>query len=202
MSLLGSGLCDARHYEDALSVMEAELSMKQRLGASEEEILEVQNNLAGAYDMIGRRVEASHMLRDVYSGRLKLFGEEDRDTLAAAHNYASTLLALRRFEEAKSLLRKTMPVARRVVGDNHDVTLRTKWNYAEALYMDDGATLDNLREAVTMLEDVERTARRVLGGAQPMTKGIQLALRESRATLSARDGVSAVRRALEAMNAT
>ena len=75
-------------------------------------------------------------------------------------------------------------------------------NYAQALYRDPGTTLDNLREAVTTLEETERTARRVLGGAQPMTKGIQRALRESRAALSARDGVSAVRGALEAMNAT
>ena len=39
--------------------------------------------------------------------------------------------------------------------------------YAEVLYMDAGATLDDLREAVTTLEETERTARRVLGGAHP-----------------------------------
>ena len=32
---------------------------------------------------------------------------------------------------------------------------------------DDAATLDDLREAVTTLEDAERIARRVLGGAHP-----------------------------------
>ena len=68
--------------------------------------------------------------------------------------------------------------------------------------MDEGATLDDLREAVTTLEETERTARRVLGGAHPVTAQIGLSLRESRAALSARDGVSAVRGALEAMNAT
>ena len=40
------------------------------------------------------------------------------------------------------------------------------------LYEDDGATLDDLREAVTTLEDTERTARRVLGGAHPLTMGL------------------------------
>ena len=192
MRLLGNGLYATNHHEEALSVQEAELSMERRRGASKEEILEVQNNLAGAYDVMGRRVEASNMLRDVYSGRLKLHGEENRDTIAAANNYATTLLALKRFEEAKSLLRKTMAVARRVVGDNHEVTLRMKWNYAAAdatLYSGRHGTrtLGDLREAVTTLEETERTARRVLGGAHPMTKGIQLALRESRAALSARD---------------
>ena len=44
-----------------------------------------------------------------------------------------------------------------------------RWTYAEVLYTDDGATLDDLREAVAKLEDVERTARRVFGGAHPTT---------------------------------
>jgi hypothetical protein len=64
---------------------------------------------------------------------------------------------------------------------------RMRWNYAEALYKDDGATLDNLREAVTTLEDAERIARRVLGGAHPTAKGIERRLRNARAALRARE---------------
>ena len=122
---------------------------------------------------------------------------KDPYTLAAAICYATTLLALKRFEEAKSLLRKMMAVARRVIGDNHELTLRMKWNHADALRSDDNATLGDLHEAVTTLEETTRIARRVLGGAHPNTKGIERALRESRAALSARDDVSAVRGALE-----
>ena len=74
--------------------------------------------------------------------------------------------------------------------------------HALALVMDDSATLDDFREAVTMLEDTERTAQRVLGGAHPTTKGIQDALQDARAALRARDGgVSAIREAVEAMTA-
>ena len=54
-------------------------------------------------------------------------------------------------------------------------------------YRDDGATLDDLREAVSTLEDLERTARRVLGCAHPAVMGIQQSLRKSRAALRARD---------------
>ena len=79
-----------------------------------------------------------------------------------------------------------MPVARRVLGKTHDTTLRLSWHYARALYEDDGATLDGLREAVTTLEDVERTARRVMGGAHPTTEGIKKELRDVRAALDAR----------------
>ena len=73
--------------------------------------------------------------------------------------------------------------------------------YATALCRDDAATLDDLREAVTTLEDTERTARRVLGGAHPTTKGIQDALQDARAALRARegDGVSSVCEAVEKM---
>ena len=43
------------------------------------------------------------------------------------------------------------------------------------------ATLDDIREAVTTLEDVERIARRVLGGTHPLTSAIEGDLAESRA---------------------
>ena len=56
-----------------------------------------------------------------------------------------------------------------------------------ALYKDTDATLDDLREAVTTLEDVERTARRVLGGAHPTTAWIEGELQKARAALGARE---------------
>ena len=79
------------------------------------------------------------------------------------------------------------PVARRVFGENHDLTLKMRWNYAEALCEDPSATFDDLREAVTEHEELERTARRVLGGAHPTTRGIEKTLRRSRAALAARE---------------
>ena len=70
--------------------------------------------------------------------------------------------------------------------------------YAEALYEDEGATLDELREAVTTLEETERTARRVLGGDHPLTVGVETSLRNARAVLAFQEGVdaSSVREAL------
>ena len=93
---------------------------------------------------------------------------------------------LERFEEAKSLLRRTMPVAQRVLGDSNDLTLKMRWCYAEALYKDDAASLDDLREAVTTLEETERIARRVFGGEHPFTTGIEDELQDARDALYAR----------------
>ena len=75
----------------------------------------------------------------------------------------------------------------RSIGESHDLTLRMQYNYGRALYLDDGATLDDLREAVATLEDTERIARRVFGGAHPLTALIENRLRETRAALHARE---------------
>ena len=55
--------------------------------------------------------------------------------------------------------------------------------YAIALGSDTGATLDDLREAVTTLEETERTARRVFGGDHPSTMGIEESLQLAREIL-------------------
>ena len=78
-------------------------------------------------------------------------------------------------------------MARRVLGDSNDLTLRMRKVYAEALYQDPAATLDDLREAVTTLEDTERIARRVFGSAYPLTEGTERALQNARAALRARE---------------
>ena len=187
MSVLGNGLGSAGRHEDALSVGEAELSMRRRLGDSESNMLCTQNNLSNSYAELGRLDQALQMDRDIYSGWLKFNGDEHEETLVAASNYASSLNELKRFEEAKSLMRKTMPVARRVLGVSNENTLKLRWLYGRALYRDDGATLDDLREAVTTLEETERIARRVFGSAHPVTERIEDELRDARAALRARE---------------
>ena len=60
-------------------------------------------------------------------------------------------------------------------------------NYARALYLNTGAALDDLREAVTTLEDTVRIARRVFGNSNPFTEGIQIEQHNARAVLRARE---------------
>ena len=107
--------------------------------------------------------------------------------MIAAYNYAMSFMTLKRFEEAKSLMKKTMPVARRVLGESHDLALRLKKIYAQTLYEDPTATLNDLREAVTTLEDAERIGRRVLGCANPLTSSIMAGLRNAQAALRTRE---------------
>ena len=156
-------------------------------GASEHRLLVVQTNLSSSYAQLGRREEGNRMMRDVYSGRLKLNGKEHEETLLAANNYALSLLNLQRYTEIKSLLRRSLPMARRVLGEGHRLTLSMRSIYAEVLYKDASSTLDDLREAVTTLEEIVPTTRRVFGGAHPLTKMIEKGLRAARAALRSRD---------------
>ena len=78
-------------------------------------------------------------------------------------------------------------VAQRVSGESGHITLTLKEVYAEALYKDDGATLGNLREALTTLEDIDRTARRVLASLHPRVRSIEESLESVRAALRARE---------------
>ena len=192
MNVLGLGLTAARHHTDALSVREAELSTLRRVGVTKQRIMVAQGNLAISYQVLERHEEAVHMRREVYSGRLKLLGEEHRDTLVEANNYAHLLLCVRRCEEAKSLMRRKIPVVRRVLGETNMLTFQMRMIYARALYGADGATLDDVREAATSLEELERTARRVLGSVHPLTKAIEDGLRDARAMLSAREAMQAL----------
>ena len=62
-----------------------------------------------------------------------------------------------------------------------------RWAYTRALYDDPVASLDDLREAVSKLEELARIARHVMGGANPLTVDIERELRNARAALRARE---------------
>jgi len=154
MNVLGSGLSLAGHDDDAVPVMEAQLSMQRRLGDSEYNILAAQSSLASAYNSLGRHEQSMRVRQDLYTKCLSLYGEEHAHTLGEANNLVSSLGILKRYREASSILRKTMPVARRALGDDSKTTLGMRKMYAQILYGAEAATLEDLREAVTTLDEM------------------------------------------------
>ena len=99
---------------------------------------------------------------------LEVNGKEHEETLRAANNYAWGLC------KVSSTSKKPRHCCANDTGGATRSRERVaisrssmRWVYAQALYHDDSATLDDLREAVTTLEDAEPIARRVLGGAHP-----------------------------------
>ena len=65
-----------------------------------------------------------------------------------------------------------------------------RWLYANALHEDPGATLDDLREAVTTLESVTLSWKRIFGQSHPETPSVQKALASARKALAARAAAS------------
>ena len=94
--------------------------------------------------------------------------------------------SIQRYAEAKSLLREAIPLARRVLGESDALNFRMRKIFAVTLYEDPDATRGDLREATTTLEEIERTARRMLGGAHPLVLAIERNLDESREMFYAR----------------
>ena len=72
----------------------------------------------------------------------------------------------------------------RAAGLETSVEPRRTASNAETLYLDTGATLDSLREAVTTTEDTYRIARRAFGGVHPTTVMIEHSLEEAGSTLA------------------
>ena len=187
--LLGNALFDAGDHEDALLARQAELSLMKRVGAPGDHMLAVQTRVGYSYNALGRHEEGLPLQRDVYSGRLKLHGENHQETIWSAGYLANGLYRTRRFDEGKALLRKVIPVARRVLGKGNIDTIRLRWSYGLFLFRSPDATLDDIREAVATMEETYGTVRRVFGAEHSYTREMDPKdIRFARAELRAREG--------------
>ena len=80
---------------------------------------------------------------------------------------------------------------RKIVLHDEQVVFVSAWNYANTLRDDlREATLDDLREAVEILESVARLWTRVFGEAHPETPRVQGALVHTQEKLAARAAAS------------
>ena len=60
-------------------------------------------------------------------------------------------------------------------------------NYAWTMFADGSTTLNDVREAVETTKEIERIARRVLGGAHPLVQTIVSHVRDAQAALRYRE---------------
>mmetsp|Transcript_16704 Transcript_16704/g.47697 ORF Transcript_16704/g.47697 Transcript_16704/m.47697 type:complete len:275 (+) Transcript_16704:1179-2003(+) len=186
MNLLGAGLSEAYHFEDALTVLEAELAMKRRLGSSEQNILVAQTNIALCYYKLGRHQEALDLRREIYARGLAL-GVPSKDLFIDVLNLSWSMKECGLCAESKSFLREQLPAARRALGADHDTVIQLRWQHADALRLSDGASRDDVVEAVTLLEELSRTTQRIYGTSHPLANDIRNALGWARETLAAFD---------------
>ena len=90
------------------------------------------------------------------------------------------------FAEAISFLRPRIIEAKKALGPENRLTLMFCASLAQDLFLDDGASPEQLREAVEIMERTVRTTRRVFGGAHPMTRHMQIDLANARVRMEAR----------------
>ena len=148
---------------------------------SEDNMPVIQGNLANSYAKLGPPMRPCPCERAMIP---KLYGEEHKDSIVDAFNYASTFSSYVSKKSSRCCARR-FPWRYAFSGRTMK-SLTLQWNYGE-LCEDPGSTLDDLREAVTTLEDAERIARRVFGRAHPTTARMGGHLRYARAALRARE---------------
>ena len=176
---LAHGLFEAKRHDEALSVWEVDVATEERLGTSELNTLLTRGNLVLGYYNVGRIDDALRLQREVYAGyqSIDVSSELRRECLdSAVSNLIELLGATREFEEAKSLAREKIPAIIDRHGPDHTLTLEVRTWYARALFLEG----EDLSEAESVLEDVWRRSKRVLGDSYPDTERARKFLEEVR----------------------
>ena len=157
----------------------------RRVGASEEALLVARGNLGNTYDTLGRNEEALSTYREAYAGCKSLLGGCNFRTLMAANNLVYALQKQMKHAEALSILREPLSDARRALGDDHEMTLMLGSLLADSLVAPGTSpTVDDVREAIVMREDICKRSRRLLGISHPHTERRQHALDSARRALA------------------
>ena len=115
------------------------------------------------------------MEREIYDKEIAFSGNCHPRTLISAICLANTLAKMHKYDEACSFASERIPECQRVLGTEHENTLFLRTIYAHALSASDP------EQAETILVDVTRIARRVLGPSHPRTSAAEKALRFVRA---------------------
>ena len=171
MNVLGNGLYCANHYEDALSVREAEFAYERRMGRTLVDQLRVKLNMASCYNHLGREEESLAIKREAYAAFTASSKVSANHRLSAAVNLASALIdssVTRNLDEALPFLLARIPEAQQSLGKDHDTTFKLQRMYAQCCH-----GKGDLTECVATLEDLERRQRRVLGPNHPQTKATE-----------------------------
>ena len=134
------------------------------LGPDHPDTLIARDNLAGAYEDVGRFDEAIELLERVLVGSERVLGPDHPDTLMTRNNLAVAYRSVGRFDEAIELLGRVLAEQERVLDPDHPDTLGTRNNLAFA-YQSAG----RFDEAIELFERVLADQERVLGPDHPKT---------------------------------
>ena len=127
-----------------------------------------QNNLANAYQAIGRFKEAIDLYNKVCSDRERVLGLDHPNTLNSYDGLANAYSSARRLQDAIELHEQVLAARKRVLGLDHPDTLNSQHNLAE-----DYLRYEWKEEAIDLYEQVLAARKRVLGLDHPDTLNSQ-----------------------------
>ena len=138
------------------------------LGPDHPDTLTVRNNLAGAYDSVGRFGEAIDAWEELLPDCERVLGPDHPVTLTVRNNLAGAYKSAGRFGEAIELFEQVLAERERVLGPDHPDTLNTRNNLVHA-YDSTGP----LAEVIDACEELLLDCQRVLGADHPDTLNIR-----------------------------
>ena len=138
--------------------------LERTLGPDHPQTLTTLNNLATAYQTVGRLPEAISLLERVRDGRIAKLGPDHPQTLTTLNNLATAYQAVGKLPEAIALLERVRDARIAKLGPNHADNMSTLNNLALAY-----RAVGKLPEAIALLERVRDAAMAKLGPDHPDT---------------------------------
>ena len=148
----------------ALTLADSVTRAGNTLGPDHPSTLTSRNNLAYAYQDVGRLDDAITLHRQTLEDRTRILGPHHPDTLTSRNNLASAYREAGRLDDAITLHRQTLEDRTRILGPHHPSTLTSRNNLANA-YQDAG----RLDDAITLHRQTLEDHTRILGPHHPST---------------------------------
>ena len=150
----------------ALALAESVALAADTLGPDHPHALGSRNNLANAYQDVGRLDEAITLHKQTLDARTRTLGPHHPDTLGSGDNLACAYREAGRLDEAITLHKQTLDARIHILGPNHPDTLTSRHNLAVA-YRDAG----RLDQAITLFKQTLDDRTHILGPNHPDTLG-------------------------------
>ena len=138
----------------ALALAESVALAADTLGPDHPHALGSRNNLANAYQDVGRLDEAITLHKQTLDARTRTLGPDHPDTLGSGDNLACAYREAGRLDEAITLHEQTLDARTHILGPNHPDTLGSRNNLAVA-YRDAGKLDQAIELHQQTLEDTE-----------------------------------------------
>ena len=134
------------------------------LGADHPDTLTVRNNLALAYESVGRLAEAIDAWEELLPDCQRVLGADHPDTLTVRNNLAIAYKSVGRFGEAIELFKQVLGEREGLLGPDHPDTLAVRNNLASAY-----KSVGRFGEAIDAWEELLPDCQRVLGADHSVT---------------------------------